>query len=281
MAESISGRLRTLLGNKSADSDEQPGAELGPAELEPIATHYPPFINTPALPPDVVVRHDASVRHDAPSGDAPFTDVPPTPPPWPTDLSGAHAYQAELQSKMTALAEDFSLGKINRRQFEAVYTHYREQRQIIGALINSLKVDVWRKAINEGLTGPLLSHNAAQLLGYALYDQASRLPMTTSPSFKIDPTRVAPLIEAHHAARDVTTRISLNEISGGRWLCLIPGQYTTLVALFSVEPARAQLQLLQDLHHDFEMANAKRLRQGRGQEGAEQFMQLWALEQAI
>ena len=138
------------------------------------------------------MRHDATVRHDAPVGDAPFTDVPPPTPPLPTDLSGAHAYQAELQSKMTALAEDFSLGKINRRQFEAVYTHYREQRQIIDALINSLKVDAWRKAISEGLTGPLLRHNAAQLIGYAVYDQASRQPMTTSPSFKIDPASRGP-----------------------------------------------------------------------------------------
>jgi hypothetical protein len=282
MAESISGRLRTLLGNKSAAPDERPAVESGPDEPEPVATHYPPFISKSALPPDVAVRRDdGTMRHDAPVGDAPFTDVPPTTPPLPTDLSGAHAYQAELQSKMTALAEDFSLGKINRRQFEAVYTHYREQRQIIDALINSLNVDTWRRVVSEGHTGMLLSHNAAQLIGYAVYDQASRLPMTTSPSFKIDPARVAPLIEAHHASRDVTTRISLNEISGGRWLCLVPGQYTTLVALFSVEPARAQLQLLQDLHHDFELANAKRLRQGRGHEVAEQFMQLWSLEQAI
>ena len=148
------------------------------------------------------------------------------------------------------------------------------------ALINSLNFDAWRKAISAGHTGLLLSHNAAQLLGYALYDRATRQPLAVSPHFKVNPAFIAPIIAAQQATRDVTTRISTSEIDNGRWLCFVPGQACTLVALFTVEPARAQLQLLQDLHHDFELANAKRLAQGRGSEAAEQFMQLWALEQA-
>ncbi|MBP7688262.1 MAG: hypothetical protein KA765_10155 [Thermoflexales bacterium] len=273
MAESISGRLRTLLGNKSADVD-QPSEERVRSEPKPVAAHNPPFVSTPALPPDAAVRFDASAP------EAPAAPEPPPTPTLPTDLPGARMYQAELQHKMTALAEDFSLGKINRRQFDAVYTHYREQRQIVDALINSLNFDAWRKAISAGHTGLLLSHNAAQLLGYALYDRATRQPLAVSPHFKVNPAFIAPIIAAQQATRDVTTRISTSEIDNGRWLCFVPGQACTLVALFTVEPARAQLQLLQDLHHDFELANAKRLAQGRGSEAAEQFMQLWALEQA-
>jgi hypothetical protein len=274
MTESISSRLRTLLGNHEA-GDETTNTDRTPHADEPPAPHVPPFVTAPTLPPD------AAVLHDAPSGEALFTDVPPSTPALPTDLPRAQAYQAELQRKMTALAEDFSLGKINRRQFEAVYTHYREQRQIIDALINSLNVDAWRKAISEGRTGLLLSHNAAQLLGYALYDRATRQSLAASPHFNIDPSQIAPFIAAQPAAREVTTRVSISEIDHGRWLCFVPGQTCTLVALFSVEPARAQLQLLQDLLHDFELANARRLDQGRGGEAAEQFMRLWALEQAI
>ena len=273
MTESISGRLRTLLGNKSADAD-QPDDKRGPGEPAPTAAHVPPFVTSSTRPPA------AAVLHDAPSGEALFTDVPPPTPALPTDLPRARAYQAELQRKMTALAEDFSLGKINRRQFEAVYTHYLEQRQITDAVINSLNVDVRRKAISEGRTGLLLSRNAAQLLGYALYDRATRQPLAASPHFKVDPAQIAPMIAARPPAHDVNTRISTSEIDIGRWLCFVPGQACILVALFSMEPARAQLQLLQDLHHDFELANARRLAQGRGGEAAEQFMQLWALEQA-
>jgi len=267
MAESISGRLRTLLGNKSVETD-QPDEVRDRSEPKQTVIH-----STPALPPDAAVRYDAQPSE-------PAAAEPPAAPALPTDLPGARAYQAELQRKMTALAEDFSLGKINRRQFEAVYTHYREQRQIVDALINSLNFEAWRKAISAGHTGLLLSHNAAQLLGYALYDRVTRQPLAVSRHFKVDPALISPIIAAHQAARDVTTRISTSEIDNGRWLCFVPGQACTLVALFSVEPARAQLQLLQDLHHDFELANAKRLAQGRGAESAEQFMQLWALEQS-
>lgn len=274
MAESLGGRFRSLLGNKLADSAEA-RKDDGP---EPKPTVAPPHVGSPALPPDVAVRYDPPPTSDVSTVEtAPAS--PPVNPPLPTDLPGARAYQAELQQKMTALAEDFSLGKINRRQFEAVYTHYREQRQIIDALINSLNLDAWRKAISAGHTGLLLSRNAAQLLGYALYDRATRQALAMSPRFKVDAALVMPIITAHQAARDVTTRIITSEIDGGRWLCFVPGQACTLVALFSVEPARAQLQLLQDVHHDFELANAKRLAQGRGSEAAEQFMQVWALEQ--
>ncbi len=279
MAESIGGRLRNLLGNKSADIGES-GENDGPGSEQSVAS-VPPHISTPALPPDAAVRYDPSTvtETSASTSETPAAEAPPASPPLPTDLPGARAYQAELQQKMTALAEDFSLGKINRRQFEAVYAHYREQRQIIDALINSLNLDAWRKAISAGHTGLLLSRNAAQLLGYALYDRASRQALAVSPHFKVDAALVMPIITAHQAARDVTTRIITSEIDGGRWLCFVPGQACTLVALFSVEPARAQLQLLQDVHHDFELANAKRLAQGRGSEAAEQFMQVWALEQ--
>jgi hypothetical protein len=285
VAESISGRLRTLLGNREP-GDESTSADRASLAGEPAtphatsaphttqAPHVPPFVTSPTLPPD------AAVLHDTPSVEAQFADAP-LATTLPADLPAAHSYHAELLRKMTALAEDFSLGKINRRQFEAVYTHYREQRQILDALINTLNGDAWRKAINEGLTGPLLSHNAAQLLGYALYDTTTRQPLAASPHFKIDPAQIAPFIAAQQAASEVGARISTSEIDTGRWLCFLPGKACTLAALFSVEPARAQLQLLQDLHHDFELANARRLARGHGAEAAEQFVQLWALEQAI
>jgi hypothetical protein len=276
MTESISGRLRTLLGNREAGDEPADADHSMPARKPAALPATPtPYTTSPTLPPD------ADVLHDAPPGEGQSSDAPPSTAALPTDLPGARAYQAELQRKMTTLAEDFSLGKINRRQFEVVYTHYREQRQIIDALINSLNVGAWRKAISEGHTGLLLTHHAAQLLGYALYDQAARQPLAASPNFKVDAALVTPSLAAYHAAREGTPHISTSEIDHGRWLCFVPGRACALVALFSVEPARAQLQLLQDLHHDFELANARRLAQGRGGEAAAQFMRLWALEQFI
>jgi hypothetical protein len=228
------------------------------------------------MPPQAALTGEppsAPPEHVTLAADSPADEPSP-----PTDLPGARAYQSELQRKMTALTEDFSLGKINRRQFDAVYMHYREQGQIVDALIDSLNVDAWRKAISEGQADLLMRQNAARLLGHALYDNATGRPLAASDHFKIDPSAMTPIAAAQRAAGNLKTRIVTSELEGGQWLCCMPGAFSTLVALFSVEPARMQLQLLLELQQDFEMANAKRFRQGRGREVAEQFMQLWSLE---
>jgi hypothetical protein len=280
-SKSITDRLRQILAGKSAEEAGEPLPDAPPDNLDThpltppdIAPRIAPFIDMPTLPPDEAILGTPA---------APLEEVVlPATPPMPTDMTGARAYQAELQRKMTTLAEDFSLGKINRRQFEAVYTHYREQRQLIDALINSMSSDTWRKAVSEGQTGALLQRNAAQVLSYALYDNTTNLPLAMSNRFKLDAALIAPLLAAYRAAAtDLGAKINSSEIEGGRWLCFVPGHYTTFVVLFSLEPAHAQLTFLEDLHHDFELANAKRLSQGKGRECAEQFMQLWVLERMI
>jgi hypothetical protein len=45
----------------------------------------------------------------------------------------------------------------------------------------------------------------------------------------------------------------------GRWMCFVPGEYTTLLAIFSGEPAGKQLQFLGQLHEHFEQANRRHL----------------------
>ncbi len=301
MAESIGGRLRHILTGKASEPEiPDPEANAQPAETsspssaldsaEPLP-RIAPFIDMSVLPPDAAILNrpappqDEALppdEHAEPPGSHDDVPLPPTPP-IPTDVSGARTYQAELQHKMTALAEDFSLGKINRHQFEAVYTHYREQRQLIEALINSMSTaDAWHEVVIAGQTGALLQQNAAQVLSYALYDNATHQPLAMSNPFKLDATLIAPMVTAYRAAAiEFGAKINSSEIDGGRWLCLVPGHYTTFVVLFSLEPARAQLTVLEDLHHDFELANAKRLNQGKGRECAEQFMQLWALERTV
>jgi hypothetical protein len=45
----------------------------------------------------------------------------------------------------------------------------------------------------------------------------------------------------------------------GRWMCFVPGKYTTMLAVFSAEPADKQLQFLEKLHQYFEQANRRHL----------------------
>jgi hypothetical protein len=197
------------------------------------------------------------------------------------DSTGASAYRTELDRRIAALAEDFSLGKINRHQFDALYMHYRDQRRILDAMLTAHKAEAWRTAIGAGMTGILLQRNAAHLLGHALYDNATAQPLATSPNFQVEAGLIPPLIAAYRPAAQMQPTFGGSELPNGQWLTLIVARFSTLVALFSLEPARVQLQFLQDLHHDFELANAKRLSRGEGREAAEQFIQLWALEHLV
>lgn len=248
-----------------------------------------PRLTAAVLPPDEAIRDQAASDEavvateeiagtdDAFRQPAAPTDNQPTAPPLPDDLESARRYQADLQRKMTALAEDLSLGKINQLQFDAVYAYYREQRDIIDALIGSMAVAAWRKAIRADQTRLLLERHAARLVSYALYFNADGALLAASGQFDADAARIAPVLAAQRQVVDVSARINRLEVEGGHWLCFVPGHYTTLVAHFTHDPARAQLQLLQELHHDFELAGAKRLTDGRAREAAEAFMRTWAL----
>lgn len=117
-SKSITDRLRQILAGKSAEETDEPPNNLDTHPLTP-PPNIAPFIDMSTLPPDEAILGDMAEASAAPLEEIAL----PTPPPMPTDMAGARAYQAELQRKMTALAENSSLGKINRRQFEAVYTH--------------------------------------------------------------------------------------------------------------------------------------------------------------
>ncbi|HZY43244.1 MAG TPA: hypothetical protein VFF70_00720 [Anaerolineae bacterium] len=195
------------------------------------------------------------------------------------DVAEAQAFIENLREKMAALAEDFAAGHINRQQFESVYVHYREQRQMIEGLLTSMTSSAWRKAVAEGETAILLKRSTAKVLSYALYENDSSILLASSGDFKIDPAVVVPMLSAYRSATAEAfgAGIRNSEIEGGRWLTFIPGRQTTIIVLFSIQPARGQLDMLEDLHRDFETANASIISEGKGQEAAEQFVRLWTL----
>lgn len=288
MGESLRERLRRILRGKSPKAT--PPVEAAPRPDWPVKSiEVPDFDPPPSTAPAIV---------------APFIEPSGTPPDrgqktydepallraiaasrtrLPASLVEARAFVANVRAKMAALAEDFALGKINRQQFETIYVHYREQRQTVEALIASMSSSAWRRAVNEGKTSLLMQRAMAQVLSYALYDNRSSILLASAGQFRLDPALVVPMLSSY---RSVTAEIfggsiTSSEIEGGHWLSFVPGRYTTFIVLFSLEPARSQLTMIQDLHHDFEVADAEWLAQGKGQQSAEQFMRLWSLERRL
>jgi hypothetical protein len=196
-------------------------------------------------------------------------------------LTEARMHLQDLRAKMTALSDQFARGEINRSQFEAIYKHYQDQLKYIErALYTMPGSDAWRGAITQGLTGRLRARHAARVLSYAIYDNATSMPLATAGQFNLDADLLVPMLSSFRAATAEMFGAGMRstEIEGGRWLCFVTGPRTTLIVLFSIEPARLQLELIEDLHRDFELANVRAFARGEGQAAAQSFVRIWALD---
>jgi hypothetical protein len=204
--------------------------------------------------------------------------------PFPATLSDARLQLQQLRGKMARLAEDFAHGKINRIQFQEIYAHYQMQRNTLEAAIDNMPgAAQWQNAFAPGKTALLLKQHAAKVLSYSIYDNATGMPLASIGEFEIDTALLVPMLSSFRSATAEMFGGGLRstEIEGGHWLCFVPGRFTTLFVIFSAEPAKLQLTLIEDLHRDFEVANQATLESGMGEEAAHLFTQLWALDRVM
>jgi len=193
----------------------------------------------------------------------------------------ARQFLERLRAKTNKVVQDFAGGVINQRQFQAVYGHYqRQRREIEQALIQMPGSGAWRAVAVEGHTTFLREQHAAQVFSYAIYETISGMALAQVGDLCVDPELLVPMLSSF---RSITQELfgagmRRTEIDGGRWLCFVPGQYTTLLVIFSAEPAVLQLQMIEDLHRDFELVNQLTLSSGDVSRRALTFTHLWAFE---
>ena len=244
----------------------QPPPQPPQEGLLPVRTPPPPPAESPT-PSGPKPVHSVSERKAGRSGTAPLV----APPEFyrPPDAQKAARKQAEeylsrLQAKISQLADDFAEGVINRDQFQKLYEHYQRERRGVENLLNTETTDADLKAaITEGQSMVIRKQNIARAIGYSIYENVSGMPITTLGNFELDPALVIPMLSSFRAATQEIFGAGLRStaIEGGRWLCFVPGELTTLLALFSNEPAQKQLDYLEDLHRLFEKANRRHLTQ--------------------
>ena len=172
--------------------------------------------------------------------------------------SQAREYLARVQVKIGKLAEEFASGAINRAQFQELFEHYQNEKRTVAAWIeNSPNSPGWRQAAKEGESVIIRSHHSATVLGYAVYENDSGMPLNTIGRFEVDPALAVPMLSSYRsAAREIFgAGLQSTQIEGGRWMSFVGGEYTTVLALFSTEPAASQLASLEELHRLFEQAN--------------------------
>ena len=224
----------------------------------------PPAPALPSLPPVSKPIHSVVEKRAGLHGTEPL--VPPpgmvVEPDQPAARHQAEEYLQRLQRKVNQLADDFAEGAINRDQFQNLYEHYQRERRAVEALLAlETSDDDLRAAIGEGQSVAIRRQHIARAQGYAIYENDSGMPVTTLGKFELDPALVVPMLSSFRAAAKEIFGggIRFTAIEGGRWLCFVPGELTTLLALFTTEPAQKQLVYIEDLHRLFEKANRHKL----------------------
>jgi len=174
----------------------------------------------------------------------------------------ARAHLAKLNAKISALAERFAEGAINRTQFQQLYAHYQREIQSIEAVLTmDPNSEDWKKSVSEGQSMLIRKRAQAQVLGFSIYDKESGIPLRNMGKFGVDPALFVPMLSAYRSATEEIFGggVRSTQIEGGKWLSFVPGKVTTTLALFTMEPSNQQIKALEDLQVLFENANANTL----------------------
>ncbi|MBN1286818.1 MAG: hypothetical protein JXB47_15570 [Anaerolineae bacterium] len=172
---------------------------------------------------------------------------------------------AEVHAKMSRVVDEFAQGKLNRKQFHQLYERYQKRIMAVAALLNDDRSGSWRQALdlNED-TLLILKKLTAKALGMAIYDNKGGVPIETLGNFQLEPALVVPMLSSYRSAAEEMFRAGIRSsaMDNGQWLCFVPGRFTTLIVLMSLEPSQDQLNNLERMHRDFERANKKALEAG-------------------
>jgi hypothetical protein len=185
-------------------------------------------------------------------------------------LRDGEVYLNRTYGKMTQCVEDFAGGKINRAQFQQLYAHYEREIGVISQLLAEAEdPDEWRRFVTEGESVVIRKRHQARSIGFAIYDNDSGMPVETLGEFTVDSALLVPMLSSYRSATTEIFRAGMRntQMENGQWLCFVPGRLTTLITLFTQEPAEQQLEVLSRMHDHFEIANRSALESRTAQPG--------------
>lgn len=167
-----------------------------------------------------------------------------------------------LRQKMARVAADFANGNLNQAQFDAIYARYSEQRAITERLLaRNPESQAWQSVVQTGHTQFLKQHYAARPLSYAIYDQDTFECITVTGHVQIKQAQVEAVLIRLNAviAQRGNPGPAHKQLPDGKCVLFVPGNYTTAVVIYSLEPATGQINRAKDMHNDFERANKRAL----------------------
>ena len=170
-------------------------------------------------------------------------------------------YLHELEAKLDRTVQDLADGLINRAQFENLYRHYQNRRRVLQGLMAEGS-DAIPARLMPGQSIVIRQKYAAKLLAYAVYDNESGVPLRTVGDFPVDSDLVVGFLSGFRSAtvEILGTGVAKAEAEDGKVLCYVPGQYCTLIVLYSADLAEIGIRSLRQTHLHFEKLNADALK---------------------
>jgi len=169
---------------------------------------------------------------------------------------------SRLNQKMKAITIELAEGKINQAQFQAIYSRYREQREIIDRIKErSPKSNAWQNVARAGITTLLRSQHGADVIGLVIIHNKKVRLINTFGDIVLSKAIGAPLL-----ASIQDTQIGVDEctqIHDGRYIQIVSGETSTTIFFYSAEPPRETLEASKKAHADFEKKNLGLLHVGK------------------
>lgn len=168
--------------------------------------------------------------------------------------AAAEALIAQLRKKLRDLATEFANGEINREQFHTLYERYQSQINLAALAADELAA---RPMGSTDETIAIRRNLAGKALGLAVYHYRSGRFIETLGNFDIPNADLRPILQdlAERAAAGEPLEPQTHPY-GEHYLLFVAGKYTVSIMLFSHEPVVRQIATVQNMHADFEVANA-------------------------
>ncbi|MCE7946017.1 MAG: hypothetical protein DYG88_01160 [Chloroflexi bacterium CFX4] len=173
----------------------------------------------------------------------------------------AEAMIATLRKKLRDLANEFANGDINREQFHTLYERYQSQINLAALVADEAAA---RPAATADETIAIRRNLSGKALAMAVYHYRSERFIETLGGFDVPYASVRDIL---NALRELAAQNDVVEPQTHpykeHYLLFVSGKYTVSMMVFSHEPVVRQITTVQNMHADFEVANAAVLRHPR------------------
>ena len=167
----------------------------------------------------------------------------------------------QIRKRLKAATQEYSSGRLSAIQFNAVYRHYTEKRQITEMLIaRDADTEAWQSAAAEGTTSYLKDRFEARPLYYLVIRKGDTKPLLTDGKVPQKAAeQIYKLLQVFWEIPECKIGLARKSIGDGMWVMIMVGELSLTITIYFLQPSTIQVNQLRDLQSDFERANHQAL----------------------